>query len=531
MSELQTMGWADHGSGGAVAAGTQEGVAAGIAVLRDGGNAVDAAIASILALSVSHYGMFAFGGEVPFMFYNASTRNVQVLSGQGVAPRSREGMAWFEANGIPSDGDVKTAPPPAVLDLCTTALRLYGTTSFEHVASYTRKLLEPGLESWHTPLAATLARLVEAEKQTQGGREERLLGVRNRFYEGDIADALEAYYVSEGSFLRKTDLASHTTLVEDPVSVTYHDHTVYKCGPWTQGPWLCQALRLLETFDLQHLGHLSEDYIHTVTEAMKLALADRDAYYADPRFADVPLAALFSEKYAKLRRTLMDPERAATSVPPGDPRAMKPRCDAVCDPDWVGGTTTCVVSDRFGNVVSATPSANRPYHLCDELGIAHGNRLRCLNTTPGHPNHIEAGKRPRVTLTPTLVVKADGSVLAVSVAGGDLQDQTTLNCLLNHLDFGMTPAESVTAPRFSTGHHENSFKSDAKRGAMEAPAGLVLDDGIGEEAAARLQTKGHQVKRAEAAIAHPVMLHLDAKTGVSHAAGDPKAGRYAQAIQ
>ena len=531
MGELETMGWADQGSGGAVAAGTQDGVSAGIAVLRDGGNAVDAAIATILALSVSDHGMFTFGGEVPLMFYNASTHDVRVLSGQGTAPRSQEGMAWYDANGIPSDGDVKAASLPAVVDLCTTALRLYGTISFEHAASPTRQLLERGGESWHAPLATTVARLVKAEKQTQGGREEKLLGVRHCFYEGDIADTLEAYYISQGSFLRKIDLAKHTTFEEAPISVTYRGHTVYKCGPWTQGPWLCQALRLLEPFDLQNMGHLSEDYIHTVTEAMKLALADRDAYFADPRFADVPLESLLSKEYADLRRTLISPERAATSIRPGDPRSMRSRCDAVCDPEWVGGTTTCVVSDRFGNVVSATPSANPPYHFCDELGIAHGNRLRCFNTTPGHPNHIEPGKRPRITLTPTLVVKTDGSVLAASVAGGDLQDQTTLNCLLNHLYFGMTPAESVTARRFSTGHHEDSFRSDAERGELAAHAGLVLSDGIGEEVAAGLRAKGHCVKRAEAVIARPVMLHLDSETGVSHAAGDPAAGRYAQAIQ
>jgi gamma-glutamyltranspeptidase/glutathione hydrolase len=278
------------------------------------------------------------------------------------------------------------------------------------------------------------------------------------------------------------------------------------------------------------MGHLSADYIHTVVEAMKLALADRDAYYADPRFADVPLEGLLSKEYADLRRALIDPERASTSVRPGDPRNMRPSCDVASDPDWIGGTTTCVVSDRFGNVVSVTPSANPPYHLCEELGVAHGNRLRCFNTIPGHPNHIESGKRPRITLTPTLVVKADGSVLAISVSGGDLQDQTTLNCLLNHLDFGMTPAKSVTAPRFSTGHHQNSFRPDAARGDLVSSGLLNLNAGISEEAASRLRAKGHRVHRAKRALARPVMLHLNPKTGVSQAAGDPEAGRYAQAI-
>ena len=197
-----------------------------------------------------------------------------------------------------------------------------------------------------------------------------------------------------------------------------------------------------------------------------------------------------------------------------------------------GGTTTCVVADRWGNMVAATPSGNGPYAICQELGIAHGNRLRSLNTTAGHPNRVQPGKRPRITLTPTIVLKGGRAVMAISVAGGDLQDQTTLNCLLNHLEFGMMPEEAVTAPRFSTGHHQNSFdpRPDRKK-TLGTLASLTLDDHISERVRRELTHRGHKLRTTSRPIGYPVMLRLNPATGMIHAAGDPKAKRHAAAIQ
>jgi gamma-glutamyltranspeptidase/glutathione hydrolase len=183
-------------------------------------------------------------------------------------------------------------------------------------------------------------------------------------------------------------------------------------------------------------------------------------------------------------------------------------------------------------VVAATPSCNPPYTICDELGIAHGNRLRCLNTTSGHPNHIEPGKRPRITLTPTIAVRDDGRVIAISVAGGDLQDQTTLNCLLDHLEFGMAPSDAVTAPRFATGHHENSFNSSPARcETIVRTAGLTLDARITAHVATQLAARGHDIRVAQEPIARPVMIVLDPESGIARAAGDPRAGRHAAACR
>jgi gamma-glutamyltranspeptidase/glutathione hydrolase len=511
-------------------------VAAGIRLLREDGNAADAAVATLLALSVTDYGWFAIGGEIPLLIFDAERREVKVLCGVGRAPLDQKAIDWFYANGIPSRGSMKAAPVPGAVDLCITALKLYGTKSFEDVVKPTLALLDTPRFDWHPRLALTLRKLVDAERSTTGSREEKLTAVRDRFYQGDIADELEAWYIATGAFLRKRDLAAHRTLVEDPVAIHYRDYTVYKCGPWTQGPVLCQTLRLLEGFDLKSMGHLSADYIHVVTESLKLAFADRDEYYGDPLFTNVPLEALLSDQYTSLRRPLIDMRRASLLRRPGDPFQMRPVKGQQEATDSqaaipVQDTTTCVVADRWGNVVAATPSCNLLSNRPGPSGVNQGNRIRSLNTTPGHPNCVAAGKRPRITLTPTLVTKRGKPVLAISVAGGDLQDQTTLNVLLAHVEFGMLPGAAVTAPRFSTGHHQDSFDPNPDRAATFVGAGtLRLDDGISEKVAGELASRGHNVSRTPGPIAHPVMIHIDAQTGVIYAAGDPKARRHAAAL-
>ncbi len=230
---------------------------------------------------------------------------------------------------------------------------------------------------------------------------------------------------------------------------------MYKCDTWTQGPTLLQTLRLIEGFDLKRMGHLSPDYIYVLTEALKLAFADRDENYGDPNFDDVPMVPLLSDQYTEIRRELIDMNSASHEIRPGDPIALKAVKKKGYYLPGQAGTTTCVVADRWGNMVAATTSGNQPYSVSQELGVGHGNRLRNLNTTPGHPNRIKPGKRPRITLTPTLVLKDGKGILAISVAGGDLQEQTTLNCLLNRIEFGMMPEDAVTAPRFNTFHHED----------------------------------------------------------------------------
>lgn len=537
MVDAEVITWKAAGKNGAVAAGKMNSVAAGMQMLADGGNAADAAVATLLALTVTDYGLFAIGGEVPLIIFDAQKQEVRVLCGLGSAPLDPAAIDWYYKNGIPATGSMKSAPVPGAADLCVTALKLYGTMSFEQVVGPALTLLDAGQAGWHGDLAATLRRLVERERETNGSRQAKLTAVRDRFYKGDIADELEAWYIETGALLRKRDLEAHVTRVEEPVSIRYRGYTIYKCGPWTQGPYLCQTLRLLEGYDLKKMGHLSPDYIHVVIEALKLAMADRDEYYGDPRFVDVPLASLFSDKYTELRRPLIDLKLASTNRRPGDPygpRSLKSH-DNLDDSQAdipVQDTTTCVVADRWGNVVAATPSCNLAGNKPGPTGVTQGNRVRSLNTTPGHPNRVQPGKRPRITLTPTLVLKNGKPVVAISVAGGDLQDQTTLNVLLNHIEFGMLPEEAVTAPRFNTSHHQDSFDPNPDRSAAFKGGGKMrVNERIPESVRQELKQRGHKVETTKGPIAHPVMIYIDQDRKVIHAAGDPKAGRHAAALK
>ena len=526
------IGWRASGSGGAVTAGrSTEVVAAALDVLAEGGNAADAAATSLLGLSVTEHGLCAAGGEVPLLIYDVKRKEVKVLSGLGRAPLDPRAIEWFYEHGIPSGGSMKSAPVPGMVHLVTTLLIRYGSMSFERVVGPTLRLLDRKSRDWHPRLAVTLRKLVEAERGAKGSREEKIAAARDRFYVGDIADELEKWYIAVGSFLRKKDLAAHRTPLEDPVTVSYRGYQVHKCGPWTQGPYLCQTLSLLEGYNLKAMGHFSADYLHTVVEALKLSMADRDEFYGDPKFVKVPLARLLSPGYARMRRSLIDPKRASLERRPGDPLAMRAvrRPQVASNRSYkivVQDTTTCLAADRFGNVVAATPSCNlvgkRPGPPC----VTQGNRLRSLNTTPNHPNRIQPGKRPRITLTPTLVTRDGKPVIAVSVAGGDLQDQVTLNVLLSHIDFGLAPHEAVVVPRFATSHHQGSFDPNPDRNAaFVSRGGVTLHKDVPESVRDELTSRGHKLRVVGGAIAHPVMLVIDHKNGIVHGAGDPRVGR------
>jgi len=520
-----------EGKGGAIAAEDPRAVSAGMTILRLGGNAADSSVAVMLAASVVDYGMFSIGSEVPFMIFDSASGKVKTLSGLGSAPLDKESIPKYFKEGIPAGGGMRAVPVPGAVHLFFTVLIEYGTMSFSEVAAPTLKILDQGGEDWYDELAITIRKLIATESKANGNRKEKLKAARDRFYKGDIAEQLVNYYKENGGYLTLQDLKEHQTLIEDPVSVNYKGYTILKCGPWTQGPYLCQTLRILEGFNLKAMGHLSGNYIHALTESLKLGLADRDYYYGDPRFTKVPMDELLSDEYTKIRQGLVNMESASLKVRPGDPINMKALVDKPSKyRPGPGGTTTCVVADKWGNFVAATPSGNPPYNICETLGIAHGNRLRSLNTAKGHPNRIEPGKRPRITLTPTLVMKEGMPIMGISVAGGDLQDQTTLNCLLNFIEFGMKPQKAVTASRFSTRHHENSFDPAALR-TVGVLGGLTLNTEIKENVVKDLLNRGHKVSKASGAIAAPVMVFYEKETDLFYAAGDPKANRHAAVIE
>src|SRR5580765_7978312 len=523
------------GSHGVVVSGKAAATAAGIRILEQGGNAADAGAATLLALSVTYVGAFCVGGEVPILVYSADRKNVKLLEGQGEAPRDPKAIAWYMKHGIP-DGDVKAAAVPSTIDAIVTLLKLYGTKSFEEVVQPTLAILDAGGPTWYidtgsdqkidtgvhwqADLAVTFRKLVESEKAAKGTREQKLQAVSDRFYRGDIADALEAWYIEKGGFLRKTDLAAHKTPVVDPLKTTYRGYTVYKAGPLTQGPYLSQTLRLLEGFDLKKMGFNSADYIHTVIEAEKLALADRDEYYGDPNFAKVPMQQLLSDPYTEMRRKLIDPREASLVLRPGDPYNMKATKSPTITGPWHGGTTVMCVTDKFGNVIAATPSGlSSTAGVAGRTGIIHGSRLSSLNTVKGTPNVIQPGKRPRITLSPTLLFHDNQPVMAISVAGGDQQDQAAIQVILNYVEFGMSPEEAFKALRFSTAHFISSFGQErASLGSLSVPNTLP------QEVQADLKARGHVVTASREGVGGVALIGIDPKTRQATAVG-PAAGK------
>jgi len=514
--------WYASGTGGIVAAGPDASVRAGLEILGKGGNAVDGAVAVIFNLAVSDYGSFCIGGEVPFMYFNSRTQKVKVFNGMGGAPGDQEIIDRFYESGIPIERDgISLSTVPSAVSTILTALELDGTMSIEQVISPTLVLLDKGGEKWHTSLAGTFRRLISTEKETIGTREEKIRAARDRFYKGDIAEELNNYYISSGAFLRKSDLEIHKTIVEEPLTINYHGYDVYKCDTWTQGPVLLQSLKLLGNFDLKSMGFLSSDYIHSTVEAMKLAYADRDKYYGDPSFVDVPIKNLLSDQYTSLRVPLIDMNNASSEIRPGDPYNMAAYAGE--GQFWPGdhGTTTCVVVDKWGNAVAATPSSNGEYGICESLGIAHNTRMTSFNTQKGHPNSVQPGKRPRITLTPTLVLKNGKVVIAMSVAGGDMQDQVSLQLLLDNLEFGIKPKEALLSPRFYTYHTEDSFNPSAdpakrfyKIGALDI---YSTDQSVIDELAARK----HIIKIVPEPIGAPAMIYVEEATGICYAATEP----------
>jgi gamma-glutamyltranspeptidase/glutathione hydrolase len=519
--------WSASGTHGAVAAGGEQAVEAGLSILKSGGNAADAAVATILALSVTDARSFCFGGEVPIMIYDANRRVVEVISGQGAAPRLATREHFAGQGAIPATG-IEPAAVPAALDACLTALDRYGTRTFAEVVAPTIQILGKHALDWHADLANTLRQLVSAEQGSPSDRSRGLRLVADYFYRGPTAREIDAWARANGGLIRYSDLATHVSRVEEPVAADYRGYTIYKCGPWTQGPYLLEALQILEGFDLRSLGHNHPDAIHAAVEALKLAMADRDVFYADPLFVDVPVAELLSPKYAELRRSLIDMSHASLAQRPGDPRGGNALLAESETRKGLGGpvhdTTTCVVADAKGNLVAATPSGWSGV-VAGRTGVWLGTRLQSFNVWAGLPNCIEPGKRPRITLSPTIVLKDGKPAIAVSVAGGDNQDQVTLQLLLNQLDFGLKPAESVTAPRFLTEHFLGSFRQKPP-----VLGGLKICAEVGENTIAALKSRGHVVTVAPAPMsAAPVVLTIDAKSGLIEAAGDPKARRHAGA--
>jgi gamma-glutamyltranspeptidase / glutathione hydrolase len=325
-------------------------------------------------------------------------------------------------------------------------------------------------------LAATLRKLVEAEQQAlQRGRsrKEAIYAAYDRFYKGDIAQELARGTQEQGGLITTADLAKWQVRTEEPVMTTYKGIDVYKLTVWTQGPSMLQALNILENFDIKSMGYNSARYIHTLYQALNLAYADRDFYYGDPYFPPAePVLGLLSKDYARDRAKLVNPERNDPNIGPGDPypyqrdtnpfldtlrnwnkTAAKPVAFRAFDESFRLGTTSIEAADKEGWVVSITPSGGWvPAVIAGRTGVGLSQRAQSFDTDPAQNpyNVIEPGKRPHVTLTPTLAMKDGAPYLAFAVQGGDTQDQNLLQFFLNVVEFGMTPQEATEAANFNT---------------------------------------------------------------------------------
>jgi gamma-glutamyltranspeptidase/glutathione hydrolase len=378
--------------------------------------------------------------------------------------------------------------------------------------------------------------MAEVEKKARAdgaGREKALDAVRDYFYRGDIARRIGAFSEKNGGLLRYQDMAAFHVEPEEAVSTTFQGYTVYKPGFWSQGPSMIEALNILDGFDLAGMKLNSAPYIHTLAEALKLAYADRDTYYGDPRFNRIPAERLLSKEYGAARAKLIGHD-ASLEFRPGDVEPNPPKHPSLSaiarhkiDDALLAKDTTCVDAiDKDGVVISITPSgAWMPTFLAGDTGIALTQRAQSFLLVPGHPNELAPGKRPRVTLSPTLVVGPGRALLALSTPGGDNQDQALLQVLLNAIAFGMNPETAVETPRFQSEHLVSSFDNHA----MD-PGRLLLDDRTPDAVVAELKQRQHVVEmrtRYQSGAA-PVMIHLY-PSGLIEAGADPFYFRAAQA--
>jgi len=377
---------------------------------------------------------------------------------------------------------------------------------------------EPGEVFRQADLAATLRKLVEAEQRAlraRKTRKEAIMAAYDRFYRGDIADELVRGMREQGGLITKEDLASWKVRIEEPVSTTYKGIDVYKLNVWTQGPAMLQALNILENVDLKAMGYNSARYVHTVYQAMNLAFADRDFYYGDTYFPpEEPVKGLLSKEYAKQRLAQLSAEHNDADVRPGDPYPFQggenPYRDALAawrttgapkakgmprrggEQDNPSGTTSIEAADEEGWVVSVTPSGGWvPAVIAGRTGIGMSQRMQSfvLDAADNPFNVIEPGKRPRVTLTPTLALKDGKPFLAMAVQGADTQDQNLLQCFLDVVEFGMTIQEAVEAPNFTSYQMRDSFGVH-----ISEPGRLTLNASMPEWVRSELQRMGYRLE-------------------------------------
>jgi gamma-glutamyltranspeptidase/glutathione hydrolase len=562
----------------------------GLAVLERGGNAFDAAVAAGFVLQVVEPHLNGLGGEVPILLWDASRARAEVICGQGPVPLSAsiDAIRSLGLEDVPGTG-LLAACVPGAFGGWMTLLRDHGTWRLGDVMSFaigyaeagyplaprvadTIAIVEglfrqhwpgsaavylrdglpaPGSRFRNSDLAGTYRRLVGEGEAARGGRESQIDAALSAFYSGWVAEAVERHCreefmdssgIAHRGLLSGSDLAAFKARHEEAVTVDFAGWTVAKCGPWSQGPVFLQQVRLLEGLGLREAGFLPEflgaDHVHLVTECAKLAFADRDAWYADPDFTDVPLDDLLALDYTVARRKLVG-DRASLDLRPGAPRGMEPRMprasgQRVAEGHWTGtgaqavgevrGDTVHVAAvDRQGNMVACTPSGGwlQSSPVIDGLGFCLGTRGQMLNLDPNHPNRLEGGKRPRTTLSPSLALRGGEPRLAFGTPGGDQQDQWSLEFFLAHAVFGHDLQAAVDAPMFHTAHFPSSFAPHTAE-----PGSLYIEPRLERDVLGELRDRGHEVVEAGAwSLGRLCAVARDPETEMLSAAANPRGGQ------
>src|SRR5437899_5779478 len=520
--------------------------AAGMAVLEQGGNAFDAAVAAGFTLQVVEPHLNGPGGDLPALVWPADYERPVALCAQGHAPQAATIERYRDELGlelVPGTGPL-AAVVPGAFGGWIALLREHGTLPLRdvlHVAigyagdgypalasigDAIRKVEQLFNDDWATSvdgylpapepgelhrnraLAETYRRILAEAEAASTDRDAQLEAAHDCWYRGFVAEEIVRFQEREwldssgerhAGLLGEDDLRDWAPSWEEPLSVNYHGYEVFKAGPWSQAPVFLQQLRLLEGFDLGAMGQASADWVHTITECAKLAFADREAWYGDPDFTEVPLGELLSRDYAEERRQLLG-EEASPELLPGSPQGREPRLaqpvgDAPVAPGvgepTRGDTVHLDVVDRFGNMVSATPSGGWLWGapVIPSLGFCLGTRAQMFWLEEGLPNSLEPGKRPRTTLSPTLVARGGDPYLALGTPGGDQQDQWTLHTFLAHAHFDMDLQAAIDAPN----HHTEAFPSSFYPRGMR-PRHVAVEERAGAETVAGLRARGHDVE-------------------------------------
>jgi len=561
---------------------------AGMRILLNGGNAFDALVAAGFAAAVVEpIASYSLAAEGVFMLYHPASGDLLSLSAQGVAP-AKATVEYYRSQGVDRipTGPGMQAPlsftVPGVVDGFLTLLERYGTKSIEEVLAPSIEYAEQGIPHYEYMLARLgwPATFEQFRNYPPGGSEiffdnqrvplpgsllvqpgladvlkglanagskdcsrpEGIQAARHAFYQGAIANTIAECVQSVGGIMVLEDLANYRAQFETPVKTTFRGHEILGQDSWTQGPVLMQALNMLDRFDLNSQGHNSPDYIHTVTEALNFAFADREAYYGDPAFSAVPIDGLLSPEYAAQRSREIDLNRASTSMSPaGDPWAyskqIKSQSGAASEAVLSGeaasgggdedGTTHVSVLDREGNMVCGTISggAFAKSVFFPQIGCALSTRIEMFNCEPGHPNVVEPGKRPRTTLINYIVTKDGSPVMTIGCPGGDNQAQANVQLILNTLVFGMDPQLAVEAPRFASQSVENSFYPH-----NYLPGRLDLEPGISESTADALRARGHEIDwTANCGLGATVSVR-NPQTGSLSTGADPRRACYAMGL-